>query len=285
MIYLLIVSIVWAFSFGLIKGNLTGLDSNFVSFVRLSLSFLVFLPFMGIRNLSIKKGIQLGITGMLQYGLMYIAYIYSYQFLKAYEVALFTIFTPIYVTVIDSIIEKKIEKLFYATSILAVIGTGVIVYNDISRSGLLLGFMIVQISNICFALGQILYKKIMEDVKDCNNLQVFGLLYFGAVIITGIFSAFTVNYNELTLSSTQISTLLYLGIIASGVCFFLWNVGARKTNTGALAIFNNLKVPLGIAFSLLFFGEGANAITLSIGGVIIVGAIFLNEYGLKRKEI
>jgi len=42
MIYLLLVSIAWAFSFGLIKGNLAGVDSNFVSFARMAFSLLVF---------------------------------------------------------------------------------------------------------------------------------------------------------------------------------------------------------------------------------------------------
>jgi len=51
MIYLLLVSIAWAFSFGLIKGNLAGVDSNFVSFARMAFSLLVFLPFLKYKNL------------------------------------------------------------------------------------------------------------------------------------------------------------------------------------------------------------------------------------------
>jgi len=43
MLWLLIVSFIWAFSFGLIKTQLTGLDSALVSFIRLLISFFVFL--------------------------------------------------------------------------------------------------------------------------------------------------------------------------------------------------------------------------------------------------
>ena len=46
MVFLLLVSLIWAFSFGLIKGNLTGLDSNFVAFCRMFVSLLIFLPFL-----------------------------------------------------------------------------------------------------------------------------------------------------------------------------------------------------------------------------------------------
>jgi len=49
-------------------------------------------------------------------------------------------------------------------------------------------------------------------------------------------------------------TLLYLGAIASGLAFFLRNLGATRVATGALAVLNNLKVPLTVACSLLFFG-------------------------------
>ena len=38
MIYLFIVSLIWAFSFGLIKTNLTSLDASFVAAARLVIS-------------------------------------------------------------------------------------------------------------------------------------------------------------------------------------------------------------------------------------------------------
>lgn len=91
MLYLLIVSLIWAFSFGLIKGNLTGLDSNFVSFARLLISFIVFLPFLRLKLVNKNLSLKLILTGALQYGLMYISYIYSYQYLKAFEVALLSL--------------------------------------------------------------------------------------------------------------------------------------------------------------------------------------------------
>ncbi len=52
MLYLWIVSLLWAFSFGLIKGQLTGLDASFVAFARLLLAALAFLPFCACAGLS-----------------------------------------------------------------------------------------------------------------------------------------------------------------------------------------------------------------------------------------
>ncbi|MBT7310323.1 EamA family transporter, partial [bacterium] len=49
MIYLIIASLIWAFSFGLIKTQLASLDPIAVSSVRLLLAVLVFTPFI-LRN-------------------------------------------------------------------------------------------------------------------------------------------------------------------------------------------------------------------------------------------
>lgn len=277
MIYLLIVSIIWAFSFGLIKGNLTGLDSNFVSFVRLFIPFLIFFPFIKISKIEKRVSFLLIINGSIQFGLMYISYIYSFQFLQAYEIAVFTILTPLYVTLINDIFQKKFNKLFFITSILSIIGAAVIVYQNFERANFVLGFLILQISNFCFAFGQIFYKRIMDKTENVSDKNVFGFLYFGAALITFIFSLFTTNYSSLELNNTQIFSLLYLGIVASGLGFFLWNFGARKTDAGALSIFNNLKIPLGVAASVFVFGEEGNIMKLLIGFVIICAALFINE--------
>jgi len=285
LIYLLIVSFIWAFSFGLIKGNLTGLDSNFVAWIRMSVSLVVFVPFLRIKGIERKLAVKLIVLGMLQYGLMYITYIYSYQFLKAYQVAIFTIFTPLFVTLINDILEKRFHPLFLAVAILAITGTAIIVNKQIHQNDIRIGFFIIQVSNLCFASGQVWYKKIMSRYNDIKDANIFGLLYFGAFIITFIAALSTTEWSTLQVSTKQIFTLLYLGAIASGLCFFLWNYGAKKTDIGALAVFNNMKVPLAVTCSILFFNEKGSIPRLLIGGVIILAALFINEWLIRKKPV
>lgn len=282
MLYLLIVSFIWAFSFGLIKENLTGLDPNFVAFIRLLISFLIFIPFLKIKMLTPVNKLKLIFIGMAQYGIMYSVYILSYQYLKAYEIALFTIFTPFYVTFINDLLEKRFHKLFFLSSLTAVIGTYIIMQNKLGEQNILFGFLLVQLSNICFAFGQVFYKKVMADVKGIKDHRIYALLFLGAVLFTGIASAITTNFSEIAISANQILILIYLGAIASGLGFFLWNYGARKTNTGSLAVFNNLKIPSAIVVSLIFFGEEANVLRLTVGSIIVLLALFINEKYLTR---
>ena len=286
MAYLFIVSLIWAFSFGLIKNQLAGLDANFIAAARLLISLLVFLPFLRLKGLPRKQRGALLLAGAVQYGIMYVAYNYSFQYLKAYEVALFTIFTPIYVTLINDVMQRRFHRLSLAATILAVAGTAFMKRGGGLQSEILLGFLIVQISNLGFAFGQVYYKKVMAALpgEKFSNLQVFGLLYLGGFLTAGLSAAVFTPWQQFSINTNQVLVLLYLGAISSGVGFFLWNVGARKVHTGTLAVFNNLKIPLAVTVSLVFFGETANLLNLIIGGGVVLGALILNEWGVRRQE-
>lgn len=284
MIYLLLVSLIWAFSFGLIKTNLTSINPILVTMVRLAFATMVFLPVFRFRKLNRPLASHLLLIGALQFGLMYIFYNLSFQYLKAYEVALFTIFTPFYVALADSLLERKWNSTYILTAVIAIIGTAIIKYTDISRPGLLFGFFIVQASNVFFAIGQVLYRRTMRKNPDIKDSEIFALLYTGGFLIASVASVILVDWSAMLITSTQWWNLIYLGILASGFGFFLWNFGARRTNIGALAIFNNLKIPLSITVSLLFFNEQANMLNLLLGGLIIVIALVVNEIIDLRKR-
>ena len=80
---------------------------------------------------------------------------------------------------------------------------------------------------------------------------------------------------EITLNQWQ--SIIYLGCVASGLGFFLWNKGATRSNPGTLAAFNNAVVPFAVIISLLVFGESEtmdleNLLRLFVGSALIIGA-------------
>jgi drug/metabolite transporter (DMT)-like permease len=285
MTQLLVVSLLWAFSFGLIKDNLTGIDANFVACARLFLSLLIFLPFLQIKKTSRRMAAQLVGVGALQFGVMYIAYIYSFRYLQSFEVALFTLFTPLYVTLIYNFQQKHFYKLNVVTSLMAIAGTGIVVQSAGLKSDVLLGFLIVQVSNLCFAFGQVYYRSILAPAAGVKDHQVFGWLYLGGFLATALTTTLFGGWRSLHITPQQGLALVYLGVAASGVGFFLWNYGARRVNAGALAIFNNLKVPLAVAVSLLVFGESTHIPRLLVGGGIVVLALVINEGIVKQEKL
>lgn len=283
MIFLFIVSLVWAFSFGLIKGNLSGVDSTFVAFARMLIAAAVFLPFLKLHKINWSTRFKLVITGLVQFGLMYIFYLAAFKTLQAYEVALFTIFTPVFVTLIDDAFTRRFNPLHFIAALITIAGTWIIEGEALQTRDVLSGFLLVQASNLCYAFGQIYYRRLMTQQPELKDRQVFGYLYLGGLVVTALATLAFTPLSSVTLSTKQILTLLYLGAVASGLSFFLWNNGARRVNAGTLAVFNDLKIPLAVAVSLLFFGESTNLARLLTGGAIIIGALVLSEIMEKRR--
>lgn len=145
MTQLLVVSLVGAFSFGLIKDNLSGIDANFVACARLFLSLLIFLNYL----------------------------------------------------------KRHFYKLNLATSLMAIIGTGIVVQSAGLRNNLLAGFLIVQGSNLCFAFGQVYYKTILASSSGIKDQNIFGWLYIGGFLITAITTTLFGGWENLKISSPQ----------------------------------------------------------------------------------
>jgi drug/metabolite transporter (DMT)-like permease len=286
MIYLFLATLIWSFSFGLIKYNLAGIDPYLLSFMRLFLSMILFIPFYRKINFDKKNTLILFINGAIQFGLMYETYILSFNFLKAHEVVLFTILTPIYVTLYYDWLNKSLSLRFLLFSALSVIGSGIIVYSRLSSSDLWIGFMLVQFSNICFAVGQINYKRIKTRIQEINDNAAMFIMYSGAAAVSILFAAIMIRTVSIDFTFSQVLVILYLGIIASGIGFFLWNYGSVKVSSGILSTFNNLKIPFGITISLFFFNEAVDFLRFILGSLIIISAIILsNKSGKEHVKV
>lgn len=277
--YLALASLMWAFSFGLIGRYLVGLDPQSVAFVRLLVSLVIFGPFLRVRGLAWQQAARLMAIGAVQYGLMYAVYIQAYQSLAGHEVALFTIMTPLFVTLLDGWRRGRFRLAYFAAAALGIVGVAVLFSMKRIGGGMLPGIVMIQVSNLCFAGGQVEYKLMMErepELAGGNGIRHFGWLYLGAVLVTGAFSM-TSGLTAFRPSPVQWWVLLYLGAVPSAVAFFLWNLGARKVNPGVLGVFNNVKIPLGVLAALVVFGEQPDGwrLTVSIlgvaGGILVAG--------------
>ena len=274
--YLIAVSLLWAFSFGLTKGLTTGIDGTFVATARLFLALLVFLPFLRFKGLTLRTTGALAGLGAVQFGLMYLAYNESFRHLQAHEVALFTLTTPVFVTLIADVLDRQFRPRALAAALLAVGGTLVIVFQGQPIRPTLIGLAFVQLSNLAFAAGQVGYKRFRAKHSTLRDRDIFALLYAGA-FVTALSVMLLKPDFTVTLGGTHLLVLLYLGVLASGAGFFLWNVGATRVGTGTLAVMNNAKIPLAVACSLIFFGETADMARVGISLALLITAVWLAE--------
>jgi drug/metabolite transporter (DMT)-like permease len=203
----------------------------------------------------------------------------AYQYLPAYQVVLFTAFTPLYVTLIHDLFTKSFRPFFLITAILSFGSVLVLHYQNLHLTSLT-GFFLVQLADLCFAFGQVAYKKSKIQVPDQN---IYGLLFLGGFIITAASTTLFQGWQSFhLLSLKQCGILLYLGAIASGLCFFWWNKAGKTTKAGTLAVFNNLKIPLGVFVSVVFFQEKADTPILALSLVLIIFAIVLSNRNPKK---
>lgn len=280
--YLTIVSFIWAFSFGLIGSALSGVDSYFVASFRLACALLVFLPFLRRSQLNTRNQLRLIGYGAIQFGVMYVSYIKAFQYLPSHLIALFSVLTPIYIVLIHDARQRKFTPRYLFAALLSVLGAAVIKAKGTPDGDIWLGFALMQIAGLAFGFGQVAYRDWKQTHTQIEDRSIFALLYLGGTLTAFAFSFGFTNWSQLEVSSTQWGSLIYLGCIASGLGFFLWNKGATQSNPGTLAAFNNAVVPLAVLCSLFVFGEIGDStpetlIRLTIGAALIGTAVWITQ--------
>ena len=277
-VQLLAASLLWSMSFGLIKGQLGGIHPAFVGFARLAFTLPVFLPFVRPSVVPSRERLWLVLVGGIQYGLAYSTYLYAYRYLEGHHVALLTIFTPLYVVLFDAVGRRRAPWVPLAFAGLAVLGAAVIQYRGASWQGVLAGVLLMQVANACFAWGQLAYRSFRKRHPEIKDRQVFGLLFVGGTAVAAASTTLLDGWSAATqLDATQVAVLAYLGVVASGFGFFLWNRGAVQTPAATLAVMNNLKIPFAVAASVVVFGERTDALRLLGGGALMVAAAALAQ--------
>ena len=274
--HLFAVTLLWAFSFSLIGVYLAGqVDAWFSVLIRIALATLIFLPFLKLKQTPKPLALKLMLIGAIQLGVMYSFYYHSFLFLTVPEVLLFTVMTPLYITLLNDVLNRRFNPRFFIVALIAVIGAITIRYENLN-SDFIIGLLIVQGANISFAVGQVTYKRLMNN-NQLDDKAVFGWFFIGALIIATICYALFGNSNKLPTTFTQWGILIYLGLVASGLGYFMWNKGATLVNVGALAVMNNLLIPAGIIINVLIWNRDADIVRLSIGAAIMLGALLVNQ--------
>ena len=118
--------------------------------------------------------------------------------------------------------------------------------------------------------------------RNIPQQSVFGWFFIGALIVASSCYVLFGDANKLPSTSTQWGILIYLGIVASGIGYFMWNKGATIVNVGALAVMNNLLIPAGIVVNVLIWNRDADLLRLSIGAGVILFALVVNQIMAKR---
>jgi carboxylate/amino acid/amine transporter len=281
--YLLIVTALWAFSFSLIGEYLAGrVDSDFAVLVRVLIAALVFLPFTLWRGLPRRLLAGFWLAGALQFGITYLCLYRSFQVLTVPEVLLFTVLTPIYVTLLDDALARRFSPWALLAALVAV-GGGVIIRFDKLEGDYLLGFVLLQIANATFAAGQVLCRRLLLHYQPAQPLhRFFGHFFLGALVL--VLPSFLLfgNPDKLPQTAVQWGVLAWMGLFATALGLYWWVKGSTRVDAGTLAIMNELHVPAGLLVNLLIWNRDFDLPRLAAGAAVILVAMALLRLGRPR---
>lgn len=281
--YLLIVTALWAFSFSLIGEYLAGrVDSDFAVLVRVLIAALVFLPFTLWRGLPRRMLAGFWLAGALQFGITYLCLYRSFQVLTVPEVLLFTVLTPIYVTLLDDALARRFSPWALLAALVAV-GGGVIIRFDKLEGDYLLGFVLLQIANATFAAGQVLCRRLLLHYRPTQPLhRFFGHFFLGALLL--VLPSFLLfgDAQKLPQTAVQWGVLVWMGLFATALGLYWWVKGSTRVDAGTLAIMNELHVPAGLLVNLLIWNRDFDLPRLAAGAAVILLAMALLRMGRPR---
>ena len=284
--YLILVTILWAFSFSLIGQYLAGqVDSDFAVLVRVAIAAAVFIPFTRWRGLPWRLLGGLWLAGALQFGVTYLCLYRSFTVLTVPEVLLFTVLTPIYVTLLDDSLAKRFNPWALFAALVAV-GGGVIIRFKPIEGDYLIGFLLLQLANLTFAAGQVLCRQLLARYPTGQPLHCFyGHFFLGALLLAIPSFLLFGDAGKLPQSAVQWGVLVWMGLFATALGMFWWVKGSTLVDAGTLAIMNELHVPAGLLVNLLIWNRDADLPKLALGGAVILASLGLNRFGRKMGRL
>lgn len=280
MSYLLIVNLIWSFSFSLIGQYLAGqVDSDFAVLARVAVAALIFLPFTVWRGLPARLAAGFWLAGALQFGITYLCLYRSFSVLTVPEVLLFTVLTPIYVTLIEDALERRFNRWALFAAAVAV-GGGILIRWQPLAGDFLWGFVLLQIANATFAAGQVLCRHLLlRHPVELPLYRFFGHFFLGALVL--VLPSFLIfgNPDKLPVTAIQWGVLLWMGLFATALGLFWWIKGSVRVDAGTLAVMNELHVPLGLLVNLLIWNRDADLAKIALGGSVILLSLGISRLG------
>ena len=272
---LALICLIWGFNFVVMKtANFYFSPELFVTY-RFILGAMVLVTAVFISKLPTPPRKLWGwifITGALQIAVGAAIVQYCFKFLSAGLVSMLNYTMPVWVTILAYFFLKEpLTKKKVFGIILSVIGVGVLMNVDISGK---FSVMLVAIfAAIVWAISNVIMKakltKINPLVLTTWQMAVGAILL---AIYTAVFGVVEVRWNLIS-----VACLLYNGIIASALAFFLWAYVLDHMDASKASI-SVLGVPVvGVLGGVICLGEPLT-ITMVLGMIMVLSGIVLVQH-------
>ena len=271
---------VWSFTFVSTKALLLYLSPEEIMFFRFVIAYIVLLllhpKFYPVQNK--KTEFYYGLAGFFGGSLYFFTENYALKYTLATNVGLITAGIPIITAFLAHFMVRgePLKKQLFIGGILAFIGVAFVIFNgQVVLQISPIGDLLAGVAALSFAFYSIFIKLIQTGH---SAIYVTRKVFFYSVLTSFpflIFGEFTWDL-ERWIQPVVLGNLFFLGIVASGLCFVVWNqaiyvLGAVKTNH-----FIYFVPFLTMLFAWLFLNESITIYAL-LGLVFIICGVYIAE--------
>lgn len=258
-----------------------GLSPAAIMTLRFALAYIFMLPFVKGKlwcdNLKDElRMVLLGITGGSAYFLLEnTALLYT----QASNVAIIIAATPLLTMLAVNILNKGrgASRKLYLYSMLSLVGVALVVYNG---NFILKLSPVGDILTLGAALTWVVYSIVLSKVEGRYPLMMITrkIFFYGVVTLLPyflLFETWSVTAEQL-LRPTVWSNLLFLGIVASLVCYAAWNAVLKQLGTVDATNYLYINPIVAMLTSHIVLGEKITLLAIA-GAVLILVGVYLAQ--------
>ncbi|MBC7948540.1 MAG: DMT family transporter [Chitinophagaceae bacterium] len=287
-----LAAIIWSGNFIIARGVIARIPPISLAFYRWLLATVVILPFAigkfrtewSVVRKSWWYLFWAALTGITLFNtFVYIGAHYT----SAINLALIgTTSSPIIATIMARIfLKEKIGPLKLLGLMLCLCGVLYLLSNGSMANLMKLKFstgdLWVLAAAFCFAVYNTLVKKKPKGISPINFLFVAFLL--GTLLLLPFF-LWEMNRTEKIIWDRELFlAIIYLGVGASVICFWIWNIAIGKLGAARTILFGNLIPIFGILGAVIFLGEKFT-VNHVIGMSLVFVGIMLANVRLRREH-
>lgn len=286
-IYITFTMIVWGMSFVSIKYLLRTYDAVELTTNRYILSTIFFVFLVLIKKDSFKfnkkhwkEYLISSVVGVFIYYLLENS---SLFYIDASTMALFLALTPIAMIVTNSFLKiERITKHKSIAGLLSIIGVILVVVGDATSltAGKLLGYVLISFAIITWVIYNIYTEKLTKYYSHLSitaNQSIIALFCF---LVLSLFSGFNISNMNLTIGINY----LFLGVISSGLCFYLYVKAMNIIGSTTTTIFMNFMPVVTMIAGYFLLNEEVTTIKVLGGIIIIFSMTYLSYKDIKKLD-
>lgn len=272
-VLLLLTMTVWGSTFVVTKGLIERWPPFTLAFVRVAIGTLVLLPLALSRH---RRDVRLPwptifFMGLLGVAFYYMAFNYAMVYTSASQGALVQSSIPAITALVAVVwLRERASTLRWLGIALSVAGVLIVFSGDSADgpSSALVGNLLMFASVLCWGL----YTSLAKRVADWDALVI-------TTCVTGCGSLLLLPLALVEIATAGLQPLpasgwlgvLYLGGVASGVAYLLYNASLRFLDASEVGVYTNLIPVVGVLTGVAFLGEPLSVRAIVGGGVVMLG--------------